>query len=217
MSSRKGWVLTWISAFVVLFLSAGGTRGEGVRFHLDWVPNGRHLFVYAALSKGFYQEAGLELTVLRGFGAPDSVKKVAAGQAEYGLTDMTSIIVGRVRDLQVRGIAMMYPKGIVDIAFLATSGIKTPKDLSGRTACDSPAGYITIFPAFAALHGITDWKLVNIDPAVKSASLIAGKCDFIVTAATQTAMAQDAAKNVKSPRHAQGKIAQLAKRKAVEE
>lgn len=187
-----GWI--WLSGLAFLVLWIGQASAETVRFHLDWVPNGRHLFAYAALGKGFYKEAGLDVTILRGAGSPDAIKKVAAGQAEYGVADMTAIITGRARDVQVREIGMMNPKGFIEIAFLATSGIKSLKDLSGKTACDSPTGHITIFPAFADLHGIKDWKLIHIDPAVKTASLIAARCDFIVTTVNLTAVAREVAK-----------------------
>jgi NitT/TauT family transport system substrate-binding protein len=164
------------------------------------VPNGRHTAFYVAKEKGLYQGKGMNVTIYRGAGSPDSMKKVAGGTGHFTISDSATAIMARSRDLPVKIIGFLDDKGQMAIFALEGTGIRGPKDLEGRSAGDSPVGNIVFFPAIAKLYGVKDWKLTVIDPAAKLKSLVAGTVDFIVGVTTQypvlVAMGEETGKKI---------------------
>lgn len=177
-----GGLFTWALA---TFSLPGVAAAEDITFFLDWVPNGRHTAFYVGKEKGFYQKSGLNVTIHRGAGSPDSMKKVAGGAGQFTMSDSATAIMARSRGLPVKIIGFLDDKGQMAIFALEGRGIRGPKDLEGRSAGDSPVGNIVFFPAIAKIYGVKDWKLTVIAPSAKLKSLVAGTVDFIVGVTTQ--------------------------------
>ncbi len=79
---------------------------------------------------------------------------------------------------------MLHAKSLSGIFYLASSGIKTPKDLAGRFLADVAGGAVlATFPAFAAENGIdvNKVKIVTMAASAKLPSLISGKVDSSAT------------------------------------
>ena len=104
--------LTWVARAAILSvaLAAPGLNGgyaeaaDNVTLVTDFGFNGRHAYYYYALEKGYYKEAGIDLTIVRGQGSVDAVKQVAAGTAQLGFADTSAVIFGRANDSgQARG------------------------------------------------------------------------------------------------------------------
>src|SRR5262249_11808368 len=71
---------------------------------------------YPAREKGWYREEGLDVKIVRGQGSADTVKRIAAGQGDVGIADISTVIAARANtDAKVRAIALWYrrpPHGI---------------------------------------------------------------------------------------------------------
>ena len=52
---------------------------------LDWLPTGEHAAYYSGAARGAWREQGIELSLTRGYGSGDTVSKVAAGAAPFGV------------------------------------------------------------------------------------------------------------------------------------
>src|SRR5574341_285105 len=85
---------------------------EKLTFALNFVPYGIHAAFYAALDKGFYDQANLDVTIQRGTGSADTVTKVATGSVEVGFADAGSVVVGRAKGAKV---TMVLDKGVSTI------------------------------------------------------------------------------------------------------
>ena len=59
---------------------------------LDFVPTGEYVPHYTALEKGWYRDEGLDVKIVRGQGSADTVKRIAAGQGEVGISDISALI-----------------------------------------------------------------------------------------------------------------------------
>src|ERR1700733_2058791 len=105
---------------------------DKVLFSLQWIPNGNHFGVFAAKEEGFYKEAGLDVDIQRGFGSGDTAKRVATGNADVGIADAGSVILGRSNGLKVKFVASFYEKSPDVIFFIKNNGIEKPKDLEGK-------------------------------------------------------------------------------------
>jgi NitT/TauT family transport system substrate-binding protein len=141
----------------VLLLAGGPARADDdVAFALNWIISGRNAGYFVALDKGFYKAAGINATITRGRGSGDTLKRVAIGESLFGLVDTATVILGRANDdVPVKMIGMMFGRSSTAVLYAKESGIKTPKDLEGRTVARSAAGStINMWPAFLVVNKI---------------------------------------------------------------
>lgn len=167
-----------IGRFVACAMAAAGLAGalpgaafaqgaEKITFVTDFGFNGRHAYYFVAQEKGYYKDANLEVQIVRGQGSADAVKQVAAGTAQIGFADAAAVILGRGNDgVAVKMVAVVYAKPPHAIYVLKDSGIKTPKDLEGRSIADT---------AFSAMPRL-------FDAYAKAAKIDASKVKWVVAA-----------------------------------
>ncbi len=147
----------------VLALTGPSVAQDKAKLILDWIPDGSYAAFYAGVAKGFYKDANIELTIDRGFGSSDTVTKVAAGVAQFGIADIAAVMAGRVRaQTPVTAIASIYTRPPHSIFVLADSPIKTFKDLEGRSLAGAPGSAVRVFlPLVMARNGV-DMSKVNL-------------------------------------------------------
>jgi len=167
----------------VLAMSGPLAAQDRAKLILDWIPDGSYAAFYAGVSKGFYKDAGINLTIDRGFGSSDTVTKIAAGVAQFGIADIAAVMAGRVRaKTPVKAIASIYTRPPHSIFVLADSPIKTFKDLEGRSLAGAPGSAVRVFlPLVMARSGVDLAKvnLVNSEPATMGPLLVSGRADAV--------------------------------------
>src|SRR5262249_14350999 len=126
-------------AIAALLGFAGAARaGEPVNFLLNWVAGGDHAPYYYAQKMGWYKHAGIDLNLLQGKGSTVAAQAAGAGADQFGLADMTTILVaiGKGADeVAVMNVYANYPGGFY---WLKSSGIKGIKDLAGKKIGNPP-------------------------------------------------------------------------------
>jgi NitT/TauT family transport system substrate-binding protein len=178
-------VLARFSALAVLAAALGSVSAHATDVNLitDFGFNGRHSYFYVALDRGYYKAEGLNVTILRGQGSIDAIKKVASGAATIGFADAGALTLARSNDsIRVKLLAIVYAKPPHAIFALADSGIKTPKDLEGRTVADSAFSAIPlIFNVYAQATGIDAKKVkwVSAESSSLPSLLATGRVDAI--------------------------------------
>jgi NitT/TauT family transport system substrate-binding protein len=168
-------------AFAVL-ASPRAMALDKVVLGLDWQALGRHAGFFTAKAKGFYEREGLDVDIQRGYGAADSVKRVAAGDSAFAFGDYGSLILARSEGIKVKAIAMIYARGPYVLWTRKDANINSPKDLPGKSI-GSPAGASVrlLFPAFAsAADFANDVKWVTVDAAGLYPLLFSGQVQAIV-------------------------------------
>jgi NitT/TauT family transport system substrate-binding protein len=174
---------TILIAAAVAIATARADAADKVTFALQWIPNGNHFGVFAAKEEGFYSDAGLDVDIERGFGSGDTAKRVATGNADIGIADAGSVILGRSNGEKVKFVATFYEKSPDAIFFLKNTGIEKPKDLEGKTigGAAGEAGE-KLIPLFAAKAGFDSSKLTVVDmaPSAKYGSLVAKTVDSLI-------------------------------------
>jgi NitT/TauT family transport system substrate-binding protein len=148
---------------------------------LDWIPTGEHAAYFAGLQRGFFKEAGIDLTITRGYGSGDTVNKVAAGAAKFGVADVGAVLAGRAQQsVPVKSIAAVYTYSPHSLFVLKSSGITGFKDLAGKKIAVSPGNSHRIyFPEVARKVGIDPESVtwVTTDASAMAAMLIAKRVD----------------------------------------
>ncbi len=177
------------AAAAVLAAPAAARAADEVKFSLDWVLNGTHAGYFTALAKGYYRDAGLDVTISRGFGSGDTVKRVGSGAATFGVADTGTVIASIANeDIPVRIVAMIYQKATLGLIYLEASGIKKPQDLEGRTIGRSASGAsVTMFPGFLKANNIERSKIheVVVDGATYLPLLLSRKVDAVLEQSVQ--------------------------------
>jgi len=154
---------------------------DKVRFQTDWIPSGEHAMYYGAWSKGIYAKHGIDITITRGYGSGDTVTKVAAGAADFGVADIAAVMTARARtNLPVKTIAVLYNESPHSLFVLKSSGITSFKGLEGKKIGVTPGNsHRFYFPEVAKKAGTDPNKLIwtNMDGAAMAAQLIAKNID----------------------------------------
>ena len=135
-------LITLVPFLAILALPVVGAAQKPLKPYtliLDFVPTGEYVPHYTALEKGWYREEGLDVKIVRGQGSADTVKRIAAGQGEVGISDISALIAARANtDVAVKAIALWYRRPPHGIFVRTDSPIKTPKDLEGKKLAISP-------------------------------------------------------------------------------
>ena len=128
-----------LALLMVLTAAACGSkpRSDGlteVTLCLDWTPNTNHTGLYVAAAKGYFEEAGLDVTIVQP--AEDSATALcAAGQVEFAITVQDSLASAFAREnpLGITAVAALLQHNTSGIISRAGEGMDTPKGLEGNT------------------------------------------------------------------------------------
>ncbi|MEK8128782.1 ABC transporter substrate-binding protein [Paenibacillus filicis] len=99
---------------------------------LNWFPQPEHGGNFTALAKGFYKDAGLDMTLTPGGPSVSSTQIVASGKAEFGMANGDDILVARQEGIPIVAIATAFQKSPQALFYHKESGIKDFSDLNGH-------------------------------------------------------------------------------------
>src|ERR1700744_2568753 len=69
--------------------------GEPVTLTLNWTPTADHSPFYYAKAQGWYEKAGIDLTIETGKGSGVSALKVGSGGSAFGVAALATMLVAR--------------------------------------------------------------------------------------------------------------------------
>ena len=103
------------------------------RLQLKWVTQAQFAGYYVAKDKGFYKEAGLDVTIKPGGPdiAPEQV--IAGGGADVIVDWMPSALAAREKGVPLVNIAQPFKQSGMMLTCRKDTGIKTPADFKGKT------------------------------------------------------------------------------------
>jgi NitT/TauT family transport system substrate-binding protein len=106
---------------------------DKVTLQLKWVVQGQFAGYLVAKDKGFYKEAGLEVTVAPGGPdiAPETV--IANKQADVIVDWMPAALAAREKGVPLVNIAQPFKLSGLELTCRNESGVKTPADFKGKT------------------------------------------------------------------------------------
>lgn len=130
-----------------------------VTFVLDWTPNTNHTGLYVAIEKGYFEEAGLKVTVVQ---PPEDGAEVlvASGKAEFGVSFQDTMAAALAGDnpLPITACAAVVQHNTSGIISRKGEGIDTPKGLEGKkyATWNGPIELATIKKVMEADGGVYD-------------------------------------------------------------
>jgi NitT/TauT family transport system substrate-binding protein len=117
-----------------LLLTAGAAvAADAVTIQLKWVTQAQFAGYYVAQDKGFYEEAGLDVTIKPG--GPDVAppQVIAGGGADVIIDWMPSALASREKGVPLVNIAQVFDKSGMMLTCRKDSGITKPEDFAGHT------------------------------------------------------------------------------------
>lgn len=146
-----------------------------VNFRLDFTWGSEHLGYILAQEKGFYKEAGLDVTMAEGQGSAIGATLLASGEADMGVIAGGEILAGISRGLPIQAVASVLRSSPASIIYNTDKvQVKNPKDLEGHSiAVDIATSNGKMWLAAAAKDGVdlSKVKQVNAGKAVVQALL----------------------------------------------
>jgi NitT/TauT family transport system substrate-binding protein len=195
---KKAFFVTILTLIVLVGFDVNRSQSlEKITLAFSWFPYGKHVPFYVSLDKGFWKEEGLDVSVIRGYGSGDTIKKVAAGSAEFGKAAADVLVTARAEGIKVKIIGAYHDKNLQCVYALKKSKIKSLKDLEGTTMGNTVTDSCRVmFPALAAINHVDPDKVkwINMDAPSKLPSLVTGKIDATCTLYTEDPTYEETAK-----------------------
>jgi len=118
--------------------SSPGAAPFKVTVQLDWVAQPEHGGIYQALARGYFSEAGLDVTVVQG--GPNSfvMQKLATGKADISQADSTNTILAIAQGLPVIQIGAVFQNDPSVLMLHADNPVRRFEDLDGKTIMARP-------------------------------------------------------------------------------
>lgn len=137
MNIRKRTTL-YVGLFCMLLLgftacsgSDGPVEMREVTLMLDWTPNTNHAGIYLAKHKGWFENEGIDLTIIE----PAEVgveAAVGAGTAHFGFSYSEYLLPARNAGVKALSVAAVVPHNDSSLMLLGSSGVTRPRDLEGK-------------------------------------------------------------------------------------
>ena len=157
---------------------------ERVRVILNFRQDGGTAGYLLALSRGYYREVGLEVSIDGSGGSGDAVTRTASGAYQIGTADLSTLVEFFTRNpatapVYVAALHDISPQAIIS---LAHSNIGVPRDLIGKRIGQGPADATSrMFPAFCRINGldINSMRREQVTPALRDQMLLTRQVDAV--------------------------------------
>jgi NitT/TauT family transport system substrate-binding protein len=182
---KKSPFLAFIAFCWLVGFGAGAQAAELQKLELmtEWAPHGFHAPFYLAQQKGWFKDAGIEVTIKDGRGSASTVGLLASGQADIAYAHFSAAALARAKGLPVKVIATVMRKNTIGLIMKKGAGITSPVQLRGKTvlyAATTIEG--PLFDGVLDNQGMTrgDLTTLVVDASSKVASVLGGKGDAAV-------------------------------------
>lgn len=162
------------------FSSALAQTPKQVTMQLSWLHSAQFAGSYIAKERGWWREAGLDVTLLPGGPNAPVEPPVVSGTALVGISaaDYTAAAVAQGAPFKIIGVAMQ--KNPFAITSLATNPVNKPSDLVGKRIGMALAN-TPVLKALCTLNDV-DFNAIKIVPTQYSPQpLVAGEVDCLLS------------------------------------
>ena len=142
-------------ALALLAHAVPAGAGEAVNLILNWTPTADHSPFYYAKAQGWYEKAGIDLTIETGKGSGVSALKVGSGGSPFGIADLATMLVARSKGADDVALMSIYANTGQTFYWLKSYGVNGVKDFPGHKIGNPPGDASRVmWPAFAKAAGI---------------------------------------------------------------
>lgn len=184
MSITRNMLIAGLAALSLGAAGAGPARADDkVSLRLNFLLSGVHTIFYGGKAAGAYKAEGIDLDIGEGQGSVRTVQTVANGGDTFGLADGGSVIAGASRGAQVVSVMGILNKSPYGISFRADAGVKSIKDVEGKTiAVSAGEASLALLPPLWERNGVDGTKVhtLTVDGAGKIVAVLQKRVDGIL-------------------------------------
>lgn len=156
------------------------TSTSKLSFLTNYVFNGRHAPFFVGVEKGFYKDAGFDVSISPATGSGFVIAAVESGQADFGMADFGTVVQMLANGTQVKAFSVYTD--ITTAGLAATEEYKEPASILGKTIAAGQTNQVRVnLPIILREHGLdpdgVNWAAA--DPSVYFSLLMSGQVDLI--------------------------------------
>ena len=170
------------------FATAPAAAQTNVTFLLNVPPAGYNAGFELAVEKGFYKEAGLDVTIEPGNGSQTTAQLLSVGKYDIGFADSAPVMKLISQGAKLKILATILQGNPNAVTALKKTGLKSAADIKGRSVAMPTGGsQVALFPLVLAANNLkeSDIKLVNMPPEAMVSALIQGTVEVILGSVDQ--------------------------------
>jgi putative hydroxymethylpyrimidine transport system substrate-binding protein len=133
---------------LALGLAACGEKSEDVTpeaeplsLTLDFYPNPDHAGIFLGQKRGYFEQAGLDLSIHTPADPAAPIKLLAAGKTDLAISYEPEVLLARDQGLDVVAVAALVNTPLTSMIWLQKSGIKGVAGLRGKTIATAGIPY----------------------------------------------------------------------------
>ncbi len=162
-------------------LSLPASALEKVTLQLKWKHQFQFAGYYAAQEKGYFREAGLDVSIIEAGPETDPVREVLDGRAQFGVSN-SALLLERAKGKPVMALAVIFQHSPLILAARRDEGIRTVHDLVDKRLMIEPHAD-EIF-AYLRKEGISEAQLQIQPHSLDHQDLIDGQTDVLTAYST---------------------------------
>lgn len=178
---RLIWFRLLLTCFVLLPFPVSASALEKATLQLKWLHQFQFAGYYAALEKGFYRQAGLDVVIREGGPDFDLGQEITSGRADFGVgTSALLLNRGQGQDLIV--LAQIFQHSPEVLLTPRKTGIRSVADMVGKRFMYTMQGGETL--ALLQKFGITERSMIKVPHQGNPDDLVQGKADVMAAYST---------------------------------
>lgn len=171
----------------ILALGSAASAADKVSLRLNWYLGGLHSPFYLGVERGYYRDEGIDLVLNEGRGSAAAAQIVGAKGDTFGMSDAGSLMLAASKGMPIQSFFSLLSSSDFAVISLEENGIKSAKDLEGKTVASSAGDALTqLLPAVIEANGLSKDKIkvVFMDPPAKPVALMEKKVDALLGGAS---------------------------------
>ena len=121
--------------------STGPGTPQPFTLALDFYVNPDHAGIFEAIDRGYFRDAGLDVKPEAPSDPSAPIRDVAAGRVDLAISYEPEVLLAHDQGLPVKAVAALVPTPLTSMIWLKSSGIRSVKDLRGKTIATAGIPY----------------------------------------------------------------------------
>jgi diguanylate cyclase (GGDEF)-like protein/PAS domain S-box-containing protein len=173
--------LHWVALTCCLLGATAVHALEVVTLQLKWTHAFQFAGYYAAIEKGFYEQAGLSVNLLEAAPGTEPVKIVVDGKADFGV-GASSLLLERQAGVPVVALAVIFQHSPLVLVARQNRPLQSVHDLKGKRVMFEAQS--SELKAYLRQEGINDAALQALPHSFNTRDLIEGRVDGMTAYST---------------------------------
>jgi NitT/TauT family transport system substrate-binding protein len=122
---------SWLTLLILSLCLSSCHQPKKTTLLLDWLPNPNHVPLYVAVEKGFFNDEGINLEILKLYDCGGALSYLSSHQTDLILGHLPGALKASSLDAQISLVAEIIPTSLRALIYRDDLPVKTSSDLTG--------------------------------------------------------------------------------------